>query len=155
MISADGTPKVIEYNCRFGDPETQPIMLRLNSDLVELCQSAIAGELNKSATEWDPRPAVGVVLAAGGYPGSYNKGDEITGIENAESKDAKVFHAGTAEKDGKVVTNGGRVLCVTALGESVSDAQQKAYAAADAIHWQGVYLRRDIAYRAIAREQGK
>lgn len=155
MIAADGTPKVIEYNCRFGDPETQPIMMRLKSDLPELCMAAIEKRLDKSKTEWDARPAVGVVLAAGGYPSSYNKGDIISGLDGVDREDAKIFHAGTALKDGKVTTNGGRVLCATALGNSVTLAQQAAYAIADKIEWQDVYLRRDIAYRAIEREQSK
>lgn len=152
MITADGTPKVIEYNCRFGDPETQPIMLRLKSDLVQLCQAALDKTLASHTTEWDDRPAVGVVLAAGGYPGSYRKGDVISGLGEGESADAKVFHAGTSEADGKVVTNGGRVLCATALGNSVTEAQRNAYALAKHIDWNDVYMRTDIAYRAIARE---
>ncbi|WP_018276395.1 phosphoribosylamine--glycine ligase [Teredinibacter turnerae] len=152
MITADGTPKVIEYNCRFGDPETQPIMLRLKSDLVQLCQAALDKTLASHNTEWDDRPAVGVVLAAGGYPGSYRKGDVISGLGEGESADAKVFHAGTSEADGKVVTNGGRVLCATALGNSVTEAQRNAYALAKHIDWNDVYMRTDIAYRAIARE---
>ncbi|ACR13189.1 phosphoribosylamine--glycine ligase [Teredinibacter turnerae T7901] len=152
MITADGTPKVIEYNCRFGDPETQPIMLRLKSDLVQLCQAALDKTLASHTTEWDDRPAVGVVLAAGGYPGSYRKGDVISGLGEGESADAKVFHAGTSEADGKVVTNGGRVLCATALGTSVTEAQRNAYVLAKHIDWNDVYMRTDIAYRAIARE---
>lgn len=155
MIDTDGTPKVIEYNCRFGDPETQPIMMRLQSDLVELCQAALDKKLSEKTTEWDPRPAVGVVLAAGGYPGSYPKGDVISGLENADTETAKVFHAGTSLKDGQVVTNGGRVLCATALGNSVTEAQAAAYQQAKQISWKDVYLRTDIAYRAIAREQNK
>lgn len=154
MIMKDGTPKVIEYNCRFGDPETQPIMMRLQSDLVELCQAALAGNLDNSQADWDPRPAMGVVLAAGGYPGSYNKGDEITGLESADSDTAKIFHAGTQLTDGKVTTNGGRVLCATALGNTVTEAQKAAYVLADKIHWKGMQMRRDIGYRAIAREKG-
>lgn len=153
MIAEDGTPKVIEYNCRFGDPETQPIMMRLQSDLVELCQAALDKKLAEKTTEWDPRPAVGVVLAAGGYPGSYPKGDVISGLDVADTDTAKVFHAGTALKDGQVVTNGGRVLCATALGNSVTEAQAAAYEQAKKISWKDVYMRNDIAYRAIAREQ--
>lgn len=153
MIAADGTPKVIEYNCRFGDPETQPIMLRLKSDLVELCLAALDGTLDACEAEWDPRPAVGVVLAAGGYPEGYAKGNPIAGLAVAAQLPGKVFHAGTTVKDGQVVTNGGRVLCATALGDSVTEAQRAAYRLAGAIAWEGVYLRRDIAYRAIAREQ--
>ncbi len=151
MIDSDGTPKVIEYNCRFGDPETQPIMMRMQSDLVDLCFTALAGELDKASAEFDPRPAVGVVLAAAGYPGSYPKGDVISGIP-AASADSKTFHAGTKEVDGKVTTNGGRVLCATAMGDSVTKAQQQAYALVKEIKWQGVEYRTDIAYRAITRE---
>jgi phosphoribosylamine--glycine ligase len=157
MITADGAgggaPKVIEYNCRFGDPETQPIMMRLNSDLVALCNAALDGRLDQVSAEWDPRPALGVVLAAGGYPGSYSKGDVINGLDDADTLDAKVFHAGTAEQGVQVVTHGGRVLCATALGNTVSEAQQKAYAQAEKISWNGMFYRRDIGYRAIAREQ--
>jgi len=155
MISADGAPKVIEYNCRFGDPETQPIMMRLRSDLVALCNAALDRTLDSTTAEWDARAAMGVVLAAGGYPGSYAKGDVIEGLDGADSEDAKVFHAGTATKDGKVVTAGGRVLCATALGTTVGEAQQKAYTLADKISWPGMFMRRDIGYRAIAREQGQ
>lgn len=152
MITADGTPKVIEYNCRFGDPETQPIMMRLQSDLVALCLKATQGELADTVIEFDSRPAVGVVLAAGGYPGSYAKGIEISGLGTGESDDAKVFHAGTASHNGSVVTAGGRVLCATALGESVTQAQQSAYQLAKTISWDGMFHRNDIAYRAITRE---
>ena len=153
MIMADGSPKVIEYNCRFGDPETQPIMMRLKSDLVTLCQAALAGQLDQASAEWDARPAVGVVMAAGGYPDQYAKGDPISGLPAREVAGEKVFHAGTAMKDGRVVTNGGRVLCVTALGASVSAAQQQAYQLLKQIQWKGVQYRRDIAWRAIQREQ--
>ncbi|WP_017444463.1 phosphoribosylamine--glycine ligase [Gayadomonas joobiniege] len=153
MISEQGQPKVIEYNCRFGDPETQPIMLRLESDLVELCLAGAEGRLNEVTANFTPQPAVGVVLAAGGYPGSYNKGDLITGLPEEEVAGEKVFHAGTAMENGQVVTNGGRVLCATALGNSVTEAQQLAYRLARSIQWQDVYLRTDIAYRAIAREK--
>jgi phosphoribosylamine---glycine ligase len=152
MITADGTPKVIEYNCRFGDPETQPIMMRLQSDLVELCLAATKGELAGRSIEFDARPAVGVVLAAGGYPGSYAKDLPISGLGQGESADAKVFHAGTALKDGNVVTSGGRVLCATAMGATVTEAQANAYALASQIGWQDMFYRKDIAYRAIARE---
>lgn len=154
MIMADGTPKVIEYNCRFGDPETQPIMLRLKSDLVGLCQSALAGELDKAEAEWDQRQSLGVVLAAGGYPASYNKGDVISGLPE-EAEGLKVFHAGTKLVDGQVTTNGGRVLCATALGNTVSEAQANAYKLAEQISWEGMFHRSDIGYRAIAREQGE
>jgi phosphoribosylamine--glycine ligase len=152
MIMADGTPKVIEYNCRFGDPETQPIMLRLKSSLVELCNAALDKRLDQVEAEWDARPSVGVVMAAGGYPGSYAKGDEISLPADCPA-DSKIFHAGTKLVDGKVVTAGGRVLCVTALGDSVTDAQQRAYALVDQVSWKDAYYRTDIAYRAIAREK--
>ncbi|MDX1265856.1 MAG: phosphoribosylamine--glycine ligase [Oceanisphaera sp.] len=152
MIDKAGQPKVIEFNCRFGDPETQPIMLRLQSDLVELCLAGCKGELNKVTADFDPRASVGVVLAAGGYPGHYRQNDAITGIP-AETDVAKVFHAGTKFKDGELVTSGGRVLCATALGNTVTEAQANAYAAARQIEWEGVFCRSDIAYRAIAREQ--
>ncbi|WP_369789164.1 phosphoribosylamine--glycine ligase [Rouxiella sp. WC2420] len=155
MISADGQPKVIEFNCRFGDPETQPIMLRLRSDLVELCLAGAEGRLDKVTSEWDPRPALGVVLAAGGYPGDYANGKVIHGLPLEEVADGKVFHAGTRLQDELVVTNGGRVLCVTALGKSVEAAQQRAYQLAQDIKWEGSFCRKDIGYRAIAREQGK
>ncbi|WP_163650368.1 phosphoribosylamine--glycine ligase [Modicisalibacter sp. 'Wilcox'] len=153
MIDAQGAPKVIEYNCRFGDPETQPILMRLKSDLVTLCLAAVEGQLDRETCEWDPRAAVGVVMAAGGYPGSYRKGDVIDGLDAAQAAGCKVFHAGTAEDArGRVVTSGGRVLCVTALGERVSRARDRAYDGVAAIHWDDVLYRRDIAYRAIARE---
>lgn len=153
MIDAAGNPKVIEYNCRFGDPETQPIMLRLTSDLAELCLAGAQGKLAGRTCEWDARAAVGVVMAAGGYPGSYGKGDVIHGVAEAEQTGCKVFHAGTAQNaQGEIITAGGRVLCVTALGNSVSEAQQQAYQGVNAIRWDGAEYRRDIAYRAIARE---
>ncbi|HHS84172.1 MAG TPA: phosphoribosylamine--glycine ligase [Gammaproteobacteria bacterium] len=148
MISAEGTPKVLEYNCRFGDPETQPIMMRLKSDLIELCNKALDKQLQHATTEWDPRPALGVVMAAGGYPDSYRKGDIITGLPD-DRPDLKVFHAGTTEKDGKIVTNGGRVLCVTALGKTIAEAQRHAYETISKIHWNNAYYRTDIGYRAI------
>ena len=151
MIMADGTPKVIEYNCRFGDPETQPIMLRMKSDIVTLCLAGVNGELDGMVAEFDPRAAIGVVLAAGGYPADYTTGHVISGIP-AETEGLKVFHGGTAEKEGQIVTNGGRVLCATALGNSVTEAQQKVYQLAKQISWDGMFHRNDIAYRAIARE---
>jgi len=151
MIMSDGTPKVIEYNCRFGDPETQPIMMRLQSDLGALCLAAIDGKLDQESIEWDSRVAVGVVMAAGGYPGSYGKGDPISGLPD-EQETSKVFHAGTKVQDGAIVTNGGRVLCCTALGETVSEAQRNAYGIVDQVTWEKAYFRKDIAWRAIARE---
>ena len=151
MISPDGAPRVIEYNCRFGDPETQPIMIRLQSDLVALCNAALDGQLNQVTAQWDERAAVGVVLAAAGYPGAYSKGDIIRGIP-VDTPDSKVFHAGTELVNGQVLSNGGRVLCATALGLSVTAAQQKAYQLIEQIEWDTMYYRHDIAYRAIARE---
>ncbi len=153
MIDDQGIPRVLEYNCRFGDPETQPIMLRLQSDLVAHCLAAVEGRLDREQTQWDPRASLGVVLAAGGYPGEYAKGHIIEGLPGEDDANAKAFHAGTALADGKVVTSGGRVLCATALGDSVADAQRRAYALAGQIHWYGMYHRSDIGYRAVAREQ--
>jgi len=153
MVAPNGTCKVLEFNCRFGDPETQPIMLRLQSDLVELCQQAVRGELANTSIQFDSRAAVGVVLAAGGYPDEYRKGDVISGLPTMDSREAKVFHAGTQLRDGQVLTAGGRVLCATALGQSVTAAQQAAYLLVDQIQWDGVFSRRDIGYRAVAREQ--
>ena len=153
MIMRDGTPKVIEYNCRFGDPETQPIMMRMKSDLVTLCLAGVNGELDDMVAEFDDRAAVGVVLAAGGYPADYQKGNVISGIPEAV-ENAKVFHAGTKESDGNIVTNGGRVLCATALGNSVNEAQKTAYQLVNKITWDGMFTRKDIAYRAIDRENG-
>jgi phosphoribosylamine--glycine ligase len=155
MISADGKPKVLEFNVRFGDPETQPIMLRLKSDLVELCLAALDGKLDDVDADWDERVSLGVVLAAGGYPGDYRKGDRIEGIHAADDKHCKVFHAGTQVMDGHVVTAGGRVLCVCALGDSVAAARQQAYRCIDRISWPDMFYRRDIGYRALAREEGK
>lgn len=152
MISPDGSAKVLEFNCRFGDPETQPIMLRLKSDLVALCQAAVNGKLDQVSIDFSEQAAVGVVLAAGGYPDSYAKGAEIKGLDGIDNASAKVFHAGTELKDGKVVTNGGRVLCATALGANVSAAQQAAYQLASHISWDGMFYRSDIGYRAVARE---
>ncbi|WP_252274239.1 phosphoribosylamine--glycine ligase [Pseudomonas subflava] len=155
MIDKAGKPKVIEFNCRFGDPETQPIMVRLESSLVLLVEAALAKALDKVEATWDPRPTVGVVLAAGGYPGDYAKGAVIFGLEEAAKIDGKVFHAGTALKDGQVVTAGGRVLCATAIGPNVSAAQQQAYRLTKQIGWDGMFHRTDIGYRAIAREKGE
>ncbi|MFW2372830.1 MAG: phosphoribosylamine--glycine ligase [Gammaproteobacteria bacterium] len=151
MIDAEGRAKVLEYNVRFGDPETQPIMLRMKSDLPQLCLAASEGKLDQCTTEWDPRCSLGVVLAAGGYPDSYSKGDVISGLDNLDNNSRKVFHAGTTEQDGQVVTNGGRVLCACALGETVAEAQQAAYELVKQISWNNVYYRNDIGYRAIAR----
>jgi phosphoribosylamine--glycine ligase len=160
MIDPNGTPLVLEYNCRFGDPETQPIMMRLQSSLVGLCDAALDKKLDHTQASWDKRAAVGIVLAAGGYPGSYKKGDVISGLPNPENKSAevsaKVFHAGTRlDANGDICTQGGRVLCATALGNSVTEAQANAYALADTIQWSNVYCRRDIGHRAIARENAK
>jgi len=158
MISADGELNVIEFNCRFGDPETQPIMMRLQSDMVELCNAALDQRLDSVTAAWDPRPAVGVVLASGGYPDSYAKGDVISGLDKAAEcpgDSGKVFHAGTALSDGKVLTAGGRVLCATALGNSVTEAQTAAYRLAGEISWNKSFYRSDIAYRAVAREQAQ
>ncbi len=152
MIDQSGQPKVIEFNCRFGDPETQPIMLRLQSDLVDLCLAAVEGKLNTKDSVWDPRPSLGVVLAAGGYPGDYATGDQIHGLPLEETPNGKVFHAGTKMQDDLVVTNGGRVLCVTALGEDVAAAQKHAYELAKHISWNGSFCRSDIGYRAIGRK---
>ncbi|GAB1261199.1 phosphoribosylamine--glycine ligase [Aurantivibrio plasticivorans] len=153
MISENGAPKVIEYNCRMGDPETQPIMMRLQSDLVTIFEAAIDGELNELTSEWDPRPAVGVVMAAGGYPASYAKGKVISGLPEKELAGEKVFHAGTQMNGDDVVTNGGRVLCVTAMAPTITEAQQRSYVLANKISWEDCYKRDDIAYRAIAREE--
>jgi len=151
MINTDGTPNVLEYNCRFGDPETQPIMMRLKSDLAWLCDMALDGKLDKVTAQWDERKAVGVVLAAGGYPDNYSKGIIIDKLpENTE--EMHIFHAGTAKQGDNVVTSGGRVLCVTALGDSVTDAQHRAYEAVKQVHWDDVYYRTDIGHRAISRE---
>ena len=148
MIDAQGKPKTLEFNCRMGDPETQPIMMRLKSDLLEVMMAATSEGLDKIELDWDRRVALGVVLAAAGYPMSPRKGDVVTGLP-ADSQDAMVFHAGTTEKDGQILTSGGRVLCVTALADSVKQAQQKAYEVAQGIHFEGMQYRRDIGYRAI------
>ncbi|BBU78960.1 hypothetical protein EIMP300_03600 [Escherichia coli] len=173
MIDKQGNPKVIEFNCRFGDPETQPIMLRMKSDLVELCLAACEGKLDEKTSEWDERASLGVVMAAGGYPGDYRTGDVIHGLPLEEVADGKVFHAGTKlADDEQVVTSGGRVLCVTALGHTVAalaiffsalpnviasgkcrQAQKRAYALMTDIHWDDCFCRKDIGWRAIEREQ--
>ena len=152
MISKNGTPNVLEYNCRFGDPETQPIILRLKSDLIEMCLAVFERRLDQVEVEWDDRPALGVVMAAGGYPVSYDKGDVIYGLPEHEQEGVKVFHAGTKIEKGRVVTNGGRVLCATALGLTVGEAKAKAYELTEGIRWNRVYYRTDIGYRAVARE---
>lgn len=154
MVMADGTPKVIEFNCRLGDPETQPILMRLKSDLANICKATLDGTLSKISADWDDRAALGVVMAAGGYPESYAKGKAISGLDVADSEAQKVFHAGTANSDDDVVTSGGRVLCVVGLGDNVASAAGEAYDAVDKIDWEDVYIRRDIGHRAIAREQG-
>ena len=152
MIDSDGSPRVVEYNCRFGDPETQPILMRLQSDLIPLCEAARDGRLNTVNAQWDNRAAVGVVLAAGGYPEAYRKGDVITGFDGIDSNDCKIFHAGTALQDNQVVTAGGRVLCATSLGSTVSEAQSRAYKMIASVNWENMYYRTDIGYRAIARQ---
>ncbi|MBB5736491.1 phosphoribosylamine--glycine ligase [Xanthomonas arboricola] len=153
MIDAHGAPKVIEFNVRFGDPETQPVMLRLQSDLVDLLEAAIDGKLDTAQAQWDPRPSLGVVIAARPYPESPITGEVISGLD-AVPATAKVFHAGTAlSANGEVVSAGGRVLCVAALGDSVLEAQRNAYAGLQPIHWASAFQRSDIGWRAIAREQ--
>ena len=154
MIAPDGTPNVLEFNCRFGDPETQPILSRLRSDLTVLCEAALDRRLDEVSMDWDPRAALGVVMAAEGYPDTVRKGDPITGLDKAAGLPGKVFHAGTALRDGQVVTSGGRVLCAVGLGDSVREAQREAYALVQAIRWSGVQYRHDIGYRAIDREPG-
>jgi phosphoribosylamine--glycine ligase len=153
MISAQGEPRVLEFNVRFGDPETQPILMRLQSDLADLCLAAIDGRLDQRTAEWDERACLGVVLAASGYPGSYDKGHPISGLDHAFPEHVKVFHAGTALNGEGVVTSGGRVLCVCALGENVTRAQHEAYRACEEISWEGAFRRSDIGYRAVSREQ--
>ena len=153
MVADDGTPNVLEFNCRFGDPETQPVLSRLQSDLVELCEAGLDGKLDQVTCDWDPRPAVGVVLAATGYPESPRKGDAITGLDAAAKLPGKVFHAGTALQGETLVTSGGRVMCAVGLGVTVREAQQAAYALVDVVDYAGKLVRRDIGYRAIAREE--
>ncbi len=153
MVQDDGTPMVLEYNCRFGDPETQPILLRLRSDLVDMCMAALEKKLDRVSIEWDQRASLGVVMAAGGYPDSYKKGDIVTGLPANGSDDLKVFHAGTLLQGENVLTNGGRVLCVTALGNTVSEARKRAYELVEKIDWENVYYRKDIGYRAVEREK--
>jgi phosphoribosylamine--glycine ligase len=154
MIAADGTPNVLEFNCRFGDPETQPILARLQSDLVELCEAALEGRLDRVEARWDPRAALGVVVAAGGYPDQPRKGDAISGLDEADRLPGKVFHAGTRlGDDGRVLTSGGRVLCAVGLGDTVRAAQAQAYDLVRALCFEGMQYRRDIGWRAIAREE--
>ena len=153
MIDPAGKPRVLEYNCRFGDPETQPVLARMRSDLTDLCLAAFDGSLDSIDVEWDPRAALGVVLASGGYPGSYATGAPISGLGTDFGDDTLVFHAGTREDDGAIVTSGGRVLCVVGLGDTVASAADLAYSSTARIHWKDVYYRRDIGYRAIRRER--
>src|SRR5213080_3705062 len=153
MIAPDGTPRVLEFNCRLGDPETQPILLRLESDLTTLCEAALGGRLDALSVQWDPRAALGVVMAAAGYPERVRKGDVIEGLEHAAQLPGKIFHAGTRLESGRVLTNGGRVLTATALGASVGEAQRAAYALADTVRWSGLQYRRDIGHRAVERER--
>lgn len=153
MIDADGEPRVLEFNCRFGDPETQPILARLRSDFLELLERALDGSLEQAEAEWDPRAALGVVMAAGGYPGAYEKGLVIKGLPSEEGANFKVFHAGTSLENHNVVTSGGRVLCVVGLGDSVTEARDVAYQVTDGIHWKDVFFRRDIGHRALSREE--
>ena len=153
MIDKNKNIKVLEFNCRFGDPETQPILLRMKSDLINLCFEAAEGKLVESEIFWDERVSLGVVMAAGGYPNNYDKGFEISGLLEDETEDLKIFHAGTSlNKEDKVVTNGGRVLCVTALGSNTKEAKEKAYQRVKSIKWEKAYFRRDIGYRALNRE---
>lgn len=153
MIDGSGIPKVLEYNCRLGDPEAQPLLLRLRSDFLELCLAALEGELDGVELDWDRRPAVGVVMAAAGYPGPVTRGDPISGLDAEEPEGTKIFHGGTAmAADGRVVTSGGRVLCCCALGDSVTLAQQRAYQRVASVGWEGAFYRSDIAHRAIQRE---
>lgn len=151
MIMADGSPRVIEFNCRFGDPEAQPVMMRLRSDLVDACRRALGEGLDGLVLDWDERVALGVVMAAGGYPNAYRSGDVIEGLDGVDAEDLKVFHAGTRLEDGRVVTAGGRVLCVVGLGADVAAAQRRAYQGVERIHWADRYFRGDIGHRAIAR----
>ena len=153
MIDPNGNTKVLEFNCRFGDPETQPILIRLRSDLAALCLSAFDGSLESIEIEWDPRASLGVVMASDGYPESYRKGDAITGLDNILGENSKVFHAGTTLDEKNIVTNGGRVLCAVALGKNVTEAAANAYDITEKIDWEGAFYRHDIGYRAIKREQ--
>jgi phosphoribosylamine--glycine ligase len=151
MIDRDGAPRVLEFNVRFGDPETQPIMLRLQSDLVDLIEAALDGRVAQATARWDPRPSLGVVLAAHGYPGAVRTGDTIAGLDQPDEPDAKVFHAATRDDHGRVVTSGGRVLTACALGDDIGAARARAYRAVERIRYDGMFFRRDIAHRALAR----
>ncbi len=153
MVGADGEPRVLEFNCRFGDPETQPILMRLKSDLPDLCLAALQTRLHKIDAVWDERAALGVVMAAAGYPANVSTGDVITGLADIGDDKVKVFHAGTALKDDALVTAGGRVLCVTALGDNVSEARKTVYRAVAKIQCEGMFFREDIGYRAVDREK--
>ncbi len=155
MIAANGSPSVVEFNARLGDPETQPILMRLDSDLLELLEAAVAGDPNAAPPRWKPQAALGVVMAAGGYPGTIRKHDPIHGLDSVQGAQAKVFHAGTTLRDGQVLTSGGRVLCVCGLGDDVGGAQGAAYAALAGIGWEGAHFRTDIGYRAVSREQNQ
>jgi phosphoribosylamine---glycine ligase len=152
MVAPDGTPNVLEFNCRLGDPETQPLLMRLESDLTQLCEAALAGRLDAVGAAWDPRAALGVVLAAEGYPEQVTKGDVVEGLAEAAALPGKIFHAGTRLEGERVLTSGGRVLCAVGLGRDVAAAQRQAYALVDAVHWRGMQYRHDIGFRAIARE---
>jgi phosphoribosylamine--glycine ligase len=154
MVAPDGTPNVLEFNCRLGDPEAQPVLMRLDCDLTALCEAALAGRLDEVSAAWDPRAALGVVMAAAGYPDSVRKGDVIEGLEHAARLPGKIFHAGTRLEGGRVLTSGGRVLCAVGLGDDVAAAQRQAYALTAVVHWPGVQYRRDIGFRAIARAAG-
>ena len=153
MIAPDGTPNVLEYNCRLGDPEAQPLLMRLHSDLTLLCEAALGGRLDTANAQWDPRAALGVVMAADGYPDNVRRGDVIEGLDRAARLPGKIFHAGTRLESGKVLTNGGRVLCAVGLGPGITAARRAAYALADSVHWPGVHYRRDIGHRAVRLTQ--
>jgi phosphoribosylamine---glycine ligase len=153
MISPDGTPNVLEFNCRLGDPEAQPLLMRLQSDLTRLCEAALGGRLDTATVQWDPRVALGVVMAAAGYPEDARRGDVIEGLGRAARLPGKIFHAGTRLESGKVLTNGGRVLCAVGLGAGITAAQRAAYALADCVHWPGLHYRRDIGHRAVRMAQ--
>jgi phosphoribosylamine--glycine ligase len=153
MIAPDGTPNVLEYNCRLGDPEAQPLLMRLQSDLTLLCEAALGGRLDTANAQWDPRAALGVVMAAARYPDSVRRGDVIEGLDRAARLPGKIFHAGTRLESGKVLTNGGRVLCAVGLGPGITAARRAAYALADSVHWPGVHYRRDIGHRAVRLTQ--